>query len=62
MKGKCNKKIKHTFKTSYKFAFLGLDRTLPSCITKVGLGWKYNKSECVFINTIPTPWQSSPKL
>ena len=61
MNGKCFKKIIHIFKTTYKYDILGFDITLPSCITKEGLGWKHNKSECVFIITIPFPWQSSPK-
>ena len=38
--GKCNKKIKHKFKTTYKSIIFGSDSTLPSCITKESLGWK----------------------
>ena len=54
MSGKCNKKIKHNLKTSYKSTNLGFNITLQLCITKEGLVWKDNKSERVFANTTPT--------
>lgn len=49
MNGKCNKKIKHNFETTYNFANLGFNIPTSSCINaKEGFGWKYNKSERVY--------------
>lgn len=42
---------KKSLKTTYKLAKLGFTITLPSCITKEGLGWKHNKSDWLLINT-----------